>query len=78
LLLSRLRRLQEVALDPKGNVFAELMRTVRVASLGQITAALFDVGGEYRRESLRRTIRPTSAAGIGWSRCATCPSRSSS
>jgi methylmalonyl-CoA mutase len=44
-----LRRLQEVALDPKGNVFAELMRTVRVASLGQITHALFEVGGEYRR-----------------------------
>jgi len=32
-----------------GNVFAELMETVRVASLGQITAALFEVGGSYRR-----------------------------
>ncbi len=32
-----------------GNVFAELMRTVRYASLGQITDALFDVGGRYRR-----------------------------
>jgi methylmalonyl-CoA mutase len=30
-------------------VFAELMETVRVASLGQITHALFDVGGSYRR-----------------------------
>jgi methylmalonyl-CoA mutase len=29
-----------------GNVFAELMN---VRSLGQITEALFDVGGEYRR-----------------------------
>ena len=32
-----------------GNVFAELMETVRVASLGQITSALFEVGGQYRR-----------------------------
>ena len=31
------------------NVFAELMKTVRVCSLGQITKALFEVGGEYRR-----------------------------
>jgi methylmalonyl-CoA mutase len=32
-----------------GNVFAELMETVKVASLGQITQALFAVGGRYRR-----------------------------
>ena len=32
-----------------GNIFAELMKTVRVASLGQISAALFEVGGQYRR-----------------------------
>ena len=32
-----------------GNVFAELMNTVRVCSLGQITHALFEVGGQYRR-----------------------------
>jgi len=32
-----------------GNVFAELMNTVRVASLGQITKALYEVGGKYRR-----------------------------
>jgi methylmalonyl-CoA mutase len=43
-----LARLQEVALSG-GNIFAELMRTVRSASLGQITRALFEVGGEYRR-----------------------------
>jgi methylmalonyl-CoA mutase len=43
-----LRRLQEVALSG-GNVFAELMETVKVASLGQITEALFAVGGRYRR-----------------------------
>lgn len=43
-----LARLQRVALDG-GNIFAELMNTVRVASLGQITHALYAVGGEYRR-----------------------------
>jgi len=41
-------RLQEAALSG-GNVFAELMETVKVASLGQITEALFAVGGRYRR-----------------------------
>jgi methylmalonyl-CoA mutase len=44
-----LSRLQEVARTDGGNVFAELMRTVRVASLGQITHALYEVGGRYRR-----------------------------
>ncbi len=43
-----LARLKEVALSG-GNVFDELMRTVRVASLGQITDAFFEVGGRYRR-----------------------------
>jgi methylmalonyl-CoA mutase len=43
-----LARLREVALGG-GNIFAELMQTARVASLGQITEALFEVGGEYRR-----------------------------
>ncbi len=43
-----LRRLQQTALSG-GNVFAELMETVKVASLGQISEALFDVGGRYRR-----------------------------
>jgi len=43
-----LKRLQEVALSG-GNVFAELMETVRNCSLGQITQALFEVGGQYRR-----------------------------
>jgi isobutyryl-CoA mutase len=32
-----------------GNVFSELMNAVRVCSLGQITNALFEVGGQYRR-----------------------------
>jgi len=43
-----LARLQQTVID-NGNVFAELMDTVRVCSLGQITHALFDVGGQYRR-----------------------------
>jgi methylmalonyl-CoA mutase len=32
-----------------GNTFAELMHTVRDCSLGQITQALYEVGGRYRR-----------------------------
>jgi len=43
-----LKRLKEAALNG-GNIFAELMETVRVASLGQITNALYEVGGKYRR-----------------------------
>jgi methylmalonyl-CoA mutase len=43
-----LRKLQETA-RAGGNVFAELLETVKVASLGQITQALFAVGGRYRR-----------------------------
>ena len=43
-----LSRLQAVAME-QGNVFAELMKAVRVASLGQITHALYEVGGQYRR-----------------------------
>uniref|UniRef100_A0A831XKK5 Fused isobutyryl-CoA mutase n=1 Tax=Geobacter metallireducens TaxID=28232 RepID=A0A831XKK5_GEOME len=43
-----LKRLQEVAVSG-GNIFAELMETVKVASLGQITHALYEVGGKYRR-----------------------------
>ncbi|TFB19227.1 methylmalonyl-CoA mutase [Filobacillus milosensis] len=43
-----LKRLKEVAAS-NGNIFAELMETVKVASLGQITNALYEVGGQYRR-----------------------------
>jgi len=43
-----LRRLQQAAASG-GNVFAELMETVKVASLGSISRALYDVGGQYRR-----------------------------
>ena len=43
-----LAKLQDVA-TAGGNVFEALMETVKVASLGQITDALFEVGGRYRR-----------------------------
>ena len=43
-----LKRLQATARE-RGNVFAELMETVKSNSLSQISAALYDVGGEYRR-----------------------------
>jgi methylmalonyl-CoA mutase len=43
-----LARLQEVAASG-GNVFSELMEAVKVASLGQISHALYQVGGQYRR-----------------------------
>jgi methylmalonyl-CoA mutase len=32
-----------------GNVFEALMETVKVASLGSISRALYQVGGQYRR-----------------------------
>ena len=40
--------LQKVARE-RGNVFEQLVETVKCASLGQISNALYDVGGEYRR-----------------------------
>jgi len=43
-----LQKLKKVSME-NGNVFAELMSAVRYCSLGQITAALFEVGGQYRR-----------------------------
>ncbi len=43
-----LQRLKEVAVN-NGNLFAELMETVKYCSLGQITHALYEVGGQYRR-----------------------------
>ncbi|GGN50313.1 fused isobutyryl-CoA mutase/GTPase IcmF [Oceanobacillus indicireducens] len=43
-----LSRLKQVAVQG-GNIFAELLETVKVASLGQITTALYEVGGQYRR-----------------------------
>ena len=43
-----LARLKQVAVTG-GNIFEELMTTVQKASLGQITHALYEVGGQYRR-----------------------------
>ncbi len=43
-----LERLQQAALSG-GNIFAELMEAVKTCSLGQITGALYEVGGKYRR-----------------------------
>jgi methylmalonyl-CoA mutase len=43
-----LSRLQQVAIN-NGNLFEELMETVKYCSLGQITHALYEVGGQYRR-----------------------------
>lgn len=45
---AKLKKLQEVALNG-GNVFQELMEVSHCCSLAQITNALFEVGGEYRR-----------------------------
>jgi methylmalonyl-CoA mutase len=44
----QLRRLQAVAMA-NGNLFEELMETVKYCSLGEITNALYAVGGQYRR-----------------------------
>ncbi|MDR3368122.1 fused isobutyryl-CoA mutase/GTPase IcmF [Rhodoferax sp.] len=43
-----LKKLQQAVIDNQ-NVFEVLMDAVRVCSLGQITNALFEVGGQYRR-----------------------------
>jgi methylmalonyl-CoA mutase len=43
-----LQRLQQVAVS-NGNLFEELMETVQYCTLGQITNALYNVGGKYRR-----------------------------
>ena len=43
-----LERLRQAVIKDE-NVFEVLMDAVRVCSLGQITHALFEVGGQYRR-----------------------------
>jgi len=43
-----LKKLQEAAVN-NDNLFEELMETVKYCSLGQITHALYEVGGQYRR-----------------------------
>lgn len=44
----KLKALQQTAIE-NGNLFAALMETVKYCSLGQITNALYEVGGQYRR-----------------------------
>lgn len=43
-----LKRIQEAAIENE-NIFEELMEATKYCSLGQITEALFEVGGQYRR-----------------------------
>lgn len=43
-----LQRLRDAVIEDR-NVFEVLMDAVRVCSLGQVTSALFEVGGQYRR-----------------------------
>ncbi|GIT53543.1 MAG: hypothetical protein Ct9H300mP16_07030 [Pseudomonadota bacterium] len=57
------------------NVFAELMNAVRTCSLGQITEALFEVGGKYRRDVICPPPPPLKRATAGGS-CARCAARS--
>jgi methylmalonyl-CoA mutase len=46
--LNALKQLKQIAIN-NGNLFEELMETVKHCSLGQITHALYEVGGQYRR-----------------------------
>jgi methylmalonyl-CoA mutase len=46
--IEMLEKLKQVAIN-NGNLFEELMETVKYCSLGQITNALYSVGGQYRR-----------------------------
>ncbi len=43
-----LNKIQDVAVQNQ-NIFEQLMEATKVCSLGQITSALFEVGGQYRR-----------------------------
>ncbi|PJZ69070.1 methylmalonyl-CoA mutase [Leptospira perolatii] len=43
-----LKKLQSVC-SSNENIFSQLLETVKVASLGQITQSLYEVGGQYRR-----------------------------
>ncbi len=46
--VEKLNELKRVAIE-NGNLFEELMETVKYCSLGEITHALYEVGGQYRR-----------------------------
>ena len=43
-----IKQLQEVAYNGD-NIFTQLMETTKTCSIGQITGALFNIGGQYRR-----------------------------
>ena len=43
-----IQRVQHAAIQNQ-NIFEELMEACKYCSLGQITSALFEVGGQYRR-----------------------------
>ena len=43
-----IKTIQDAAVNNQ-NIFEELMETCKHASLGQVTNALFEVGGQYRR-----------------------------
>jgi len=45
---SALETAQQAAINNQ-NIFEVLMEATKVCSLGQITSALFEVGGQYRR-----------------------------
>ena len=45
---TQLKSLQQAAMKNE-NLFEKIMYTTKVCSLGEITAALFEVGGQYRR-----------------------------
>jgi methylmalonyl-CoA mutase len=44
----QLEAIQDAAINNR-NIFEQLMEATKVCSLGQITSALFEVGGQYRR-----------------------------
>ena len=44
----KIAKLKQVAINNE-NIFKELMESVKYCSLGQITHALYEVGGQYRR-----------------------------
>ena len=43
-----INQLKEIAIQNK-NIFESLMEITKICSLGEITNALFEVGGQYRR-----------------------------
>ncbi|MBK8497529.1 MAG: hypothetical protein IPL52_01615 [Flavobacteriales bacterium] len=56
-----LRKLQEAAIKNE-NMFAVLMEATKYCSLGQLTAAMFEVGGQYQKEHVGRLGVPVRKA----------------